>query len=276
MFGSASGQGAAPSSGVRLPLIAANWKMNTTYSEGVQLAQGVIDRLERTWRRRCDVVLCPPFTVLRGVSNVIAFDKSWAQVGAQDCHWEPNGAFTGEVSIAMLKDLDCAYCIVGHSERRAYFGETDEVVARKTAALLSQGLTPIVCVGEPREVYEAGGTVEHVVAQLRGALAGQVASLVGPAGIVVAYEPVWAIGSGQVPTPEHAQQVAAAIRATLAELAGAPAAQASRVLYGGSVKAGNVAAFTGQPDVDGALVGGASLDAASFVDIIRGVLGEDA
>lgn len=273
MFGSV---GSAAPQGARLPLIAANWKMHETYSEGVKLAQGVVDRLERAWRRRCDVVMCPPFTVLRGVSNVIAFDKSWAQVGAQDCYWEPDGAFTGEISIAMLKDLDCAFCIVGHSERRAHFGETDEVVARKVAALLAQGVTPIVCVGEPREVYDAGDTVEHVVAQVRGALTGEAVQLVGPMGLVVAYEPVWAIGSGQVPTPEHAQQVAAAIRGTLAELVGAPAAQASRVLYGGSVKAGNVAAFTGQPDVDGALVGGASLDAASFVDIVKGVLGADA
>ena len=276
MFGSASAARGPVGGQSRLPLIAANWKMHETYSEGVKLAQGVVDRLERSWRRHCDVVMCPPFTVLRGVSNVIAFDKSWAQVGAQDCHWEAEGAYTGEVSIPMLKDLDCTFCIVGHSERRAYFGETDEVVARKTAALLAKGVTPIVCVGEPREVYEAGATVDHVVAQVRGALAGDASQLVGPSGLVIAYEPVWAIGSGQVPTPEHAQQVAAAIREELARLVGPAAAKASRVLYGGSVKAGNVAAFTSQPDVDGALVGGASLDAESFVDIIKGVLGADA
>lgn len=268
----ARGRGRAQAGG-RLPLVAANWKMHETYSEGVQLAQAVVDRLERSWRTRCEVVMCPPFTVLRGVSNVIAFAGSWAQVGAQDCHWEQKGAFTGEVSIPMIKDLDCAFCIVGHSERRALFGETDEVVARKAAALLEAGVTPILCVGEPREVFEAGQTVEHVVAQLRASLADV---SVPQTGLVVAYEPVWAIGSGEVPTPEHAQRVAAALRAELGELCGPEAAEASRVLYGGSVKPGNVAAFTAQPDVDGALVGGASLDAGAFVDIVKGVLGTDA
>ncbi len=272
LFGSARPQQADAG---RRALVVANWKMNKTYSEGVQLAQGVVDRLDRSWRRSVDVVMCPPFTVLRGVSNVIAFDSSWAQVGAQDCYWEPEGAYTGAISIPMLKDLDCLYCIVGHSERRAYFGETDDVVARKAAALVAASVTPLVCVGESRDVYDAGGTVDFVASQLRASLAG-VPSPLGIGGLVVGYEPVWAIGSGQVPTPEHAQAVASAVRETIGALYGLGVARASRVLYGGSVKAGNVAAFTAQPDVDGVLVGGASLDAEAFVDIVRGVLGADA
>lgn len=253
----------------RRPLVAANWKMNKTYSQGVNLAQGVCDRLERSWRTKVDVVMCPPFTVLRGVSNVIAFDRSFAQVGAQDCYWEPAGAFTGAISVEMLADLDCAWCIVGHSERRSLFGETSEQVARKVSALLAGKVTPIVCVGEPRDVYDAGDTCAYVVEQLLASLEGVPA----PQGeVVVAYEPVWAIGSGLVATPEHAQVVASAIREAIARRFGEQAAQRDRVLYGGSVKPGNVGMFTSCPDVDGVLVGGASLDAESFCDLIKKVV----
>ncbi len=252
--------------GQRRLIVAGNWKMNETYREAVDLAQGVCDRLSREWREDADVVLCPPFTALRGVSNVIAFDHSaWCQVGAQDVSFEGDGAFTGQISARMIADLDCLWCIVGHSERRGLLGETDADVARKAAALQAAGITPIVCVGEGRDVYEAGQTVDHVTAQVAGSLAGLE---VGQAGLVLAYEPIWAIGTGLVPSPEHAQRVANAIRACVAQTLGEDVAQAARVLYGGSVKPGNVAAFVSCPDVDGVLVGGAALDADDFVAIV--------
>ncbi len=255
--------------GPRTPLVVGNWKMNGTYSDAVKLAQQVVDRLERGWRDRVEVVMCPPFTALRGVSNVIAFDKSYAKVGAQDCHTEDKGAFTGEVSPAMLADLDCAWCIVGHSERRSLFGETDADVAAKCTALARNGVSPIVCVGEPAEVYDAGGTVAYVADQVRRSLGG--ATLTG-VDLAVAYEPVWSIGTGRVPAPDHVQAVAAAIRAAVAEVRCDKRAASARVLYGGSVKPGNAAAFAACPDVDGVLVGGDSLDAEAFVAIVERVM----
>lgn len=253
----------------RTPLVAGNWKMHKTYAEAVTLAQQVCDGLERRWKAGVEVLMCPPFTALRGVSNVIAFDHAWAKVGAQDCCWEGSGAFTGAVSVPMLADLDCAYCVVGHSERRTIFGEPDEVVARKAAACAAGGVCPIVCVGEDRAVYEAGQTVGFVRAQAAASLAGVDAARTG---LVVAYEPLWAIGSGLTPTPEHAQQVAAAVREVVASCGCGVGADEVRVLYGGSVRAGNVAAFTACPDVDGVLVGGASLEATGFVDIVKAVV----
>lgn len=253
----------------RTPIVAGNWKLHMTYGEAVTLSQRIVDRLERAWKSEVEVVMCPPFTALRGVSNVVAFDGSYAKVGAQDCYWEREGAFTGEVSPAMLADLDCAWCIVGHSERRHLFGETSGDVARKAAALQEAGIAPILCVGEDLDVYDRGETVQFVRAQLAESIAG----LPAPSGdFAVAYEPVWAIGSGMVPAPEHAQEVAAAVRAQLAEAWGVEAASGVRILYGGSVKPGNVAAFVGCADVDGVLVGGASLDADSFVDLVRTVV----
>ena len=253
----------------RIPLVAGNWKMHGTYADAVKLAQQVVDRLERSWRGRVDVVMCPPFTALRGVSNVIAFDRSFAQVGAQDCHTADAGAFTGEISPAMLSDLDCSWCIVGHSERRTLFGETDADVAAKCTALARHGISPIVCVGEPAEVYDAGDTVAYVAGQVRASLEG--ATLTG-VDLAVAYEPVWAIGSGRVPSPEHVQTVAAAVRAAVAQVRCDKRAASARILYGGSVKPGNAAAFASCPDVDGVLVGGDSLNAEAFVDIVGRVL----
>ncbi len=253
----------------RTPMVVGNWKMNGRYGDAVRLAQLVVDRLERGWRNRVEVVMCPPFTALRGVSNVVAFDKSFAKVGAQNCHSEEWGAFTGEVSPPMLADLDCAWCIVGHSERRALFGETDSDVVAKCTALARSGVSPIVCVGEPVEVYDAGQTVEYVADQVRRSLAG--ATLTG-VDLAVAYEPVWAIGSGRTPSPEHVQAVAAAIRAAVAEVRCEKRAASARVLYGGSVKRGNAATFTACPDVDGVLVGGDSLDAEAFVEIVERVM----
>ena len=253
----------------RTPLVVGNWNMNMTYGDAVKLAQGVVDRLERSWKGRVGVVMCPPFTALRGVSNVIAFDKSYAQVGAQNCSTEEGGAFTGEISAAMLADLDCTWCIVGHSERRTLCGETDAEVAAKCTVLAKNGIAPIVCVGEPIEIYEAGETIDYVSAQVRASLAG--ANLDG-VDLAVAYEPIWAIGSGQIPAPEHVQAVAAAIRAAVAEVRCDKRAASTRILYGGSVKPGNAAAFAACPDIDGVLVGGDSLDAQKFIDIVERVM----
>lgn len=253
----------------RIPLLVGNWKMNGTYGACVQLAQLTVDKLERPWAHTSQIVMCPPFTALRGVSNVIAFEHSFAQVGAQDVYWEESGAYTGAISPAMLAELDCQWCIVGHSERRSLFGETDANVAKKCTALLEHGITPIVCVGESLEVYERGETQEFVKAQVLASLAGVEP---GIRDIVVAYEPVWAIGSGKTPTPEHAQSVASVIRSAVASLWGDEKAQKVRVLYGGSVKPANSALFTSCPDVDGVLVGGASLNADSFVELVRKVL----
>lgn len=253
----------------RLPLVVGNWKMNTTYSAAVQLAQMVVDRLERPWKNAVEVVMCPPFTSLRGVSNVIAFERSFAKVGAQNCHVQDAGAFTGEISPAMLKDLDCSWCIVGHSERRSLCGETDADVAAKCSALARNAIAPIVCVGEPLEVYEQGRTAAYVAEQVRGSLAD--ADLAG-VDLAVAYEPVWSIGTGKVPTPEHVQAVAREIRAAVAQVRCEKRAAGTRVLYGGSVKPGNAAAFASMPDVDGVLVGGDALRAESFVEIVERVL----
>lgn len=252
----------------RKPLVVGNWKMNCTYGAAVQLAQLVVDGCQRSWKDEVEVVLCPPFTALRGVSNVIAFDRSWVEVGAQNCYPAEAGAYTGEVSPAMLADLDCSWCIVGHSERRLLLGETDADAARKCAALAGAGISPILCVGEPAEVFEAGGTAEYVSAQVKAALTGVD---LGGAGLAVGYEPVWAIGTGRVPSPEQAQEVASAVRAAVAEACGDARAASARVLYGGSVRAANAPAFTAQADIDGLLVGGASLKADEFLDIVGGV-----
>ena len=258
-----------PANPARRPLIAGNWKMNKTYGGAVSLTQDLVDRVERSWKQSADILVCPPYTALRGVSNVIAFDHSFVAVGAQDCSWHEDGAFTGQISISMLKDLDCTYCIVGHSERRTLLGETSEEVARKVCALAAAGVTPIVCVGEDRATYDAGDTVAYVTGQVRDSLAGYEPS---SCGLVVAYEPIWAIGSGLVPSPEHAQAVAQAIREEVAALFGDKVARELRVLYGGSVRPANASQFTSGADVDGVLVGGASLDATSFYELAKAII----
>jgi triosephosphate isomerase len=212
-----------------------------------------------------EVVVFPPFTDLRSVQTLVSADKLEVGFGAQDLSEHDSGAYTGEVSGAFLSALECRYVIIGHSERRMYHGETDELLARKVAAALRHGLIPVLCVGETAEDLEQHGASAVPVAQLRGGLAG----ITGTPDIVVAYEPVWAIGSGQAATPEQAQQVAAALRTTLAEILGDDVAGATRILYGGSVKASNIASFMRESDIDGALVGGASLDVAEFASIAR-------
>ena len=249
----------------RRPVIAGNWKMNKTVAEAVTLAQQVSFK-ENGWDG-VDVVMCPPFTCLKSVWNVLAFDKSPIELGAQDVFWEDEGAFTGAVSPAQLAELRCAYCIVGHSERRAYFHESDEDVARKVAALLKKSITPIMCCGEDADVRDAGGHLAFVEAQVRAGLAGLDAVQVGKC--IVAYEPVWAIGTGAAAAPEQAQEMCAHIRAVVADMVGADAAAKLRVLYGGSMKPENAAWFLELPDCDGGLIGGAALDAGKFAELVE-------
>jgi triosephosphate isomerase (TIM) len=252
----------------RRPLIAGNWKMHKNHLEAVQLTQKTAWALTSDDTEAVEVVVCPPFTDLRSVGTLIEGDRLAFGLGAQDCHPEPEGPYTGEVSAPMLAKLACGYVIVGHSERRTHFGETDELVSRKAAAVLANGMTPIVCVGESLEQREAGQTAEVVQGQVRGSLAGLPAEQV--AGLVVAYEPVWAIGTGRAATAEDAQETIALVRGTVAELAGSTAADELRIQYGGSVKAGNAEELAAKPDIDGALVGGASLDADEFALIVKG------
>ena len=245
----------------RRPFIAGNWKMYKTTSEAVALVQALKDGL----RSEHEVLVAPPFTALAAVAPLLRGTP--IALGAQDMHWEAEGAFTGAVSGPMLKDAGCSHVLVGHSERRQLFGETDETVARKTAAALAHGLTPIACVGETLAERESARTMEVVERQVERALRALTPDQA--AGIVVAYEPVWAIGTGRVATPEQAQEVHAFIRRLVARSHGDPVAARLRILYGGSVKPDNAAALMAQPDLDGALVGGASLDAASFLKIVN-------
>lgn len=251
----------------RKPLMAGNWKMNLNHFEAIALTQKLAFALHDDDFKVVDVAVLPPFTDIRSVQTLIEGDRYDIQYGAQDLSAQDSGAFTGEVSGAMLAKLGCSYVTVGHSERRQYHGEDDAVVSTKTKAALRHEITPIVCVGEALEVRKAGDQVPHVLAQVDGSLEGLTAEQV--AGLVIAYEPVWAIGTGEVATPEDAQEVCQAIRARIAEVWGAEAAGAVRVLYGGSVKSNNVAAIMAKADVDGALVGGASLDPDEFVGIVR-------
>ncbi len=252
----------------RKPLISGNWKMHYNHFEAIQTVQKLAYRLEKDDYEFVDVSVHPPFTDIRSVQTTL-YDQKGCQliVGAQNCHWEEKGAFTGEVSVAFLPKLDVRYVIVGHSERRELFGETDEMVNKKVKAVLKFEMTPIMCVGETLEEREAGTTDDKVLGQVKAGLAGVKADQV--AGLVIAYEPIWAIGTGKTATAEDAQAVCGAIRATVAEVFGKDAAAKVRVQYGGSVKPGNAAELMGQPDIDGALVGGASLDPDDFAKIVQ-------
>ena len=249
----------------RTPLIAGNWKMNLNHLEAIALVQKVAFALPEKYLEKVDVAFIPPFTDIRGVQIVIEGDKLGFAYGAQDVSVHESGAYTGEVSAAMLAKLGCTYVVVGHSERRDYHAESDELVAAKAAASHKHGLTPIVCVGEKLDVREAGQHVSYVVDQLKGSLAGL--SREQLAGTVIAYEPVWAIGTGKTASAADAQEVCAAIRAALAELADNEIAEKLRVLYGGSVNASNVGELLEQADVDGGLVGGASLKPDEFAQL---------
>ncbi len=252
---------------MRKPIIAGNWKMHKTIAEGVALASDLMAAAtgELADFNGCEVVLCPPFTAIRAVADAVK--GSAIQVGAQDVHWESHGAFTGEVSCAMLIDAGCSWVIVGHSERRAMFGDTDESVNRKVKAALAAGLKPIVCVGESLDQRESGLTHDIVTAQVLAAFNGVPAQQ--GAKVVVAYEPIWAIGTGRASSAADAQEVCAGIRTTLSGIYGSEIASEIRIQYGGSVKPGNMQEFAGEADIDGALVGGASLNAADFSGIIR-------
>jgi triosephosphate isomerase (TIM) len=251
----------------RTPLMAGNWKMNLDHLQAIAFVQKLSWSLKDAGHdiAATEVAVFPPFTDLRSVQTLIWADKLPIAYGAQDLSVHDNGAFTGEISGAFLSKLECRYVIVGHSERRTLHGETDEVVSEKVQAALRHNLVPIICVGETAEDLELHGPSAVPVAQLRAALA----QVTTAADVVIAYEPVWAIGSGQAATPEQAEQVAAQLRLVLEELLGSAVAETTRILYGGSVKAANIASFMREPNVDGALVGGASLDVAEFASIAR-------
>ena len=246
---------------MRVPLMAGNWKMHKTQAEATALVEGLKPHAAAV--KDQETVVCPPFTALAAVVRAAA--GSPIGVGAQNLHWEKEGAFTGEVSAPMLAELGCRYVIVGHSERRQHFGETDEIVQRKARAAVTVGLRPIVCIGESLRERDAGTTFDVLEAQVKGSLHG----LSGDSGLVVAYEPVWAIGTGRTAPPAQAQEAHAFVRKLLEGLLSPAAAAATRILYGGSVKPDNVRDLMAQPDLDGALVGGASLDPNSFGKIVR-------
>jgi triosephosphate isomerase len=251
----------------RRPLISGNWKMHHNHFEAIQTVQKLAYLLDKGDYDVVDVSVHPPFTDLRSVQTVLQADEIPMALGAQTCHWEEKGAFTGEVSPAFLAKLDVSYVIAGHSERRELFGETDEIVSKKVQAILKWGMTPILCCGETLDEREADETEAKVSGQVRAGLAGLSAEQVG--GLVIAYEPIWAIGTGRTASAEDAQAVCKLVRTTVEEVAGQDAAVTVRVQYGGSVKPTNAAELMGQPDIDGALVGGASLVADDFARIVQ-------
>ena len=251
----------------RKPLLSGNWKMHHNHLEAIAVLQRLSYALRDDDYNAVDVSVHPPFPDLRSLQVVIDADRLRIALGAQNCHWEDKGAFTGEVSCSMLAKLDVRYVIVGHSERREYFGETDADVNRKATAVLAAGMTPILCVGETLQEREAGHAEAKVQGQVPAGLAGLSADQIGS--MVIAYEPIWAIGTGRTATADDAQAMCATIRGSVARVAGADAAARVRIQYGGSVKPANTAELMAQPDIDGALVGGASLDAEDFSRIVR-------
>lgn len=254
---------------MRNRMIAGNWKMNETFAEGVELAQGIVDQLA-SGTGNVDVVIAPPLVDLKGVSEVLAQANSSVALSAQNVYWEESGAFTGETSPAMLTSVGATYCIIGHSERRGNFGETDEDINRKAKALMAHDIVPISCCGESLEVRNAGTHVQFVVDQIKADTKGL--EITDPSKYVIAYEPIWAIGTGMTATADDAQEVCGAIRKTLVEIFGAEIADGIRILYGGSAKPENVGGFLEKEDVDGALVGGASLKADSFVAMVKSAM----
>jgi triosephosphate isomerase len=253
---------------LRKRIIAGNWKMNKSVAESKDLAADIKRELAEC--RDVDVVLCPPFTSLESVGTVI--ENTQIKFGAQNMHWENDGAYTGEISANMLRSIYCHYVILGHSERRSYFGETDAIVNKKTKTALAANLIPIVCVGETLEERKAERHSEVVRTQLSGSLDGILGDDLKR--VIIAYEPVWAIGTGEVATPAQAQEMHAFIRTVLAEIASADVAESVRLQYGGSMKPDNADELLSQPDIDGGLIGGAALDARTFVELIRIAQGE--
>ncbi len=254
---------------MRNRMIAGNWKMNKTYDEGVVLAQGLVDEL-KDGTGSVDVVVCPPAIDVKGVAEVIQQANAPIAVGVQNVYWEEKGAYTGETAPDMITAVGATYCIIGHSERRGYFGERDEDINKKAKALMAHGIVPISCCGESLEVREAGKHVEFVVEQIKKDTEGL--TIDDPSKYVVAYEPIWAIGTGKTATADDAEEVCGAIRKTLAEIFGQETADGIRILYGGSAKPENVGGFLEKEDVVGALVGGASLKADSFAAMVRSAM----
>ena len=254
----------------RKKIVAANWKMNMTQAEAGTFAETLLRELAE--KSDVEVVIVPPFTAISKVTEVLGASEN-IKVGAQNMYWEKNGAFTGEISAAMLRDLFVRYVVLGHSERRQLMGETDEIVNRKVRAAHEASLRPIVCIGETLEQRERGEVEKVLGTQLRGSLAGLGAKELNDT--VVAYEPVWAIGTGKTASAEQAQEAHAFVRQTLAEISDEATANKIRIQYGGSVKPDNVRTLMSQPDIDGALVGGASLDPRSFAEIVRGAQDAD-
>jgi len=251
----------------RRPLISGNWKMNLNHFEAIQTVQKLAYLVGKDELDAVDVSIHPPFTDIRSVQTVIDSDRLGYALGAQHCHWDDKGAYTGEVSPAFLAKLGVQYVIAGHSERRELFGETDEMVNKKVAAIQTHGMMPIMCVGETLAEREAGETESKVLGQVRAGLAGRSAEQIGS--LVIAYEPIWAIGTGKTATSDDAQLMCGSIRACVVEIAGPVAAESVRVQYGGSVKAANIAELMAMSDIDGALVGGASLDPDEFARIVK-------
>jgi len=252
---------------MRKPLIAGNWKMNLNHLEAIAVTQKLSYSLDDKDFDAVDVLVIPPFTDIRSVQTLIDGDRLRLVYGAQDLSPDASGAFTGDISGSMLHKLGCSYVVIGHSERRAIHGETDELVNRKIKAALTNEITPILCIGEELAVRESGNQVDHVLAQLRGALKGFHKPDLKK--IVIAYEPVWAIGTGKTATPQDAQEVCEAIRVELAKIGSDEIAEAARILYGGSVKSANIVEIMKEADVDGVLVGGASLDPEEFARIAK-------
>ncbi|MBN1351327.1 triose-phosphate isomerase [candidate division KSB1 bacterium] len=248
---------------MRRKIIAGNWKMNKTGAEAIELAKAL--KVKSVNIERADMVICPPFTALYQTAEIIKASK--IKLGAQNVYWEDSGAFTGEISLPMLKDAGCEYAIIGHSERRQFFGETDETVNRKIQKVTGSDLTAIVCVGETLEQRKAGDTERIINTQISNGFAGITQEQMKR--IIIAYEPIWAIGTGMTATPEQAEDVHLFIRNLIKSLYGAAAADMIRIQYGGSVKPDNAAELLSQPDIDGALVGGASLKADAFIEIIK-------
>lgn len=251
----------------RVPLISGNWKMNHNHFEAIQFIQKLAYLLQKQDFDEVEVSVHAPFTDLRSLQTLIDADQLRFKLGAQNCHSDDKGAYTGEVSPVFLAKLGVRYVIVGHSERRELFGETDEFIAQKVAAVLKHGMIPILCVGETLAEHDAGLTLDKVTRQLRAALDKRSSEQVKS--MVIAYEPIWAIGTGKNATPDQAQEVAAVIREEVASLSSRPAAQEIRIQYGGSVKAGTIADIMRLPDIDGVLVGGASLDPTEFARIVQ-------
>lgn len=251
-------------------VMAGNWKMNNTIAEGVTLAQELSNNYDNKWQDKVEVVTCTPYVDLKPVVEVFNFDKCNIGVGAQNCYFEPKGAFTGEISVPMIKEIGCSHCIIGHSERRDIFGETNEMVNKKAHALIEADITPIICVGESLSVRDEGTYDQFVRAQVKAAFAG--IDAVDAENCIIAYEPIWAIGTGRTATPEQAEEVCAAVRDEIKNIYNDRVAENIRVLYGGSMKPENAEGLLAKENIDGGLIGGAALKADSFTALIKACL----